>query len=298
MLVGFRLSGRTVRSYTPAHGPGRQTRPAVIPMRRATLVLLAHAASASGSSDFAAGVRTMPQVAAAEAQSKAAERYLAAVTYVWKLAGEVTSTTPSTSTLTIRREDPTSIPCTETDFYLYVRKAVDDTTLLAHSDGGSTLTLEVNADVASVQAFLQCGLDVVYNEIDVAALRADYLAAEEAERIRLERERKEAAEKEAAEKEAAEKEAANLADTSSDVSSDSSSGEVLGLALGLGFGIALCLLCVAMLIFFIRRKREAPAAPQIVLPPPGAGDDGRASIGRAYYEQHGMTMTEAIRNKV
>ena len=235
----------------------------------------------------------MSQVAAAEAQSKAAERYLAAVTVFWKLAGEVTSTTPSTSTVTIRREDPTSIPCTETDFYLYVRKAVDDTALLAHSDGGSTLTLEVNADVASVQAFLQCGERVVYNEIDVAALRADYLAAEEAERIRLERERKEAAEKEAAEKEAA-----NLADTSSDVSSDSSSGEVLGLALGLGFGIALCLLCVAMLIFFIRRKREAPAAPQIVLPPPGAGDDGRASIGRAYYEQHGMTMTEAIRNKV
>ena len=74
--------------------------------------------------------------------------------------------------------------------------------------------------------------------------------------------------------------------------------DALGLALGLGFGIALCLLCVCMLIFFIRRKREAPAAPQIVLPPPGAGDDGRASIGRAYYEQHGMTMTEAIRNKV
>ena len=137
---------------------------------------------------------------------------------------------------------------------------------------------------------LQCGKDVVYNEIDVAALREEYLAAEEAER--LEREKK------AAEKEAAEKEAANPADTSSDVSSDSSSGEVLGLALGLGFGIALCLLCLGMLIFFIRRKREAPAAPQIVLPPPGAGDDGRASIGRAYYEQHGMTMTEAITNKV
>ena len=142
---------------------------------------------------------------------------------------------------------------------------------------------------------LQCGKDVVYNEIDVAALREEYLAAEEAER--LEREKK-AAEKEAAEKEVAEKEVANPADTSSDVSSDSSSSEVLGLALGLGFGIALCLLCVCMLIFFIRRKREAPAAPQIVLPPPGAGDDGRASIGRAYYEQHGMTMTEAITNKV
>ena len=231
----------------------------------------------------------MSQVAAAEANYPPVE----AVTVFWKLAGEVTSTTPSTSTVTIRREDPTSIPCTETDFYLYVRKAVDDTALLAHSDGGSTLTLEVGADVASVQAYLQCGKDVVYNEIDVAALREEYLAAEEAERIRLERERKEAAEKEAAEKEAA-----NLADTSSDVSSDSSSGEVLGLALGLGFGIALCLLCVGMLIFFIRRKREAPAAPKIVLPPPGAGDDGRASIGRAYYEQHGMTMTEAIRNKV
>ena len=94
----------------------------------------------------------MSQVAAAEAQSKAAARYLAAVTVFWKLAGEVSSTTPSTSTVTIRREDPTSIPCTETDFYLYVRKAVDDTTLLAHSDGGSTLTLEVGADVASVQA--------------------------------------------------------------------------------------------------------------------------------------------------
>ena len=69
------------------------------------------------------------------------------------------------------------------------------------------MTLEVGADVASVQAFLQCGERVVYNEIDVAALREDYLAAEEAERIRLERERKEAAEKEAAEKEAEEKEA-------------------------------------------------------------------------------------------
>ena len=229
----------------------------------------------------------MSQVAAAEATYPPKK----AVTVFWKLAGEVTSTTPTTSTVTIRREDPTSLPCTKTDFYLYIRKAVDDTTLLAHSDGGTTLTLEVGADVASVQAFLQCGEDVVYNEIDVAALREEYLAAEEAER--LERERKEAAEKEAAEKEAA-----NLADTSSDVSSDSSSGEVLGLALGLGFGIALCLLCVCMLIFFIRRKREAPAAPQIVLPPPGAGDDGRASIGRAYYEQHGMTMTEAIRNKV
>ena len=233
----------------------------------------------------------MSQVAAAEATYPPVE----AVTVFWKLAGEVTSMTPSTSTVTIRREDPTSIPCTETDFYLYIRKAVDDTTLLAHSDGGTTLTLEVGADVASVQAYLQCGKDVVYNEIDVAALREEYLAAEEAER--LEREKK-AAEKEAAEKEAAEKEAANLADTSSDVSSDSSSGEVLGLALGLGFGVALCLLCVGMLIFFIRRKREAPAAPQIVLPPPGAGDDGRASIGRAYYAQHGMTMTEAIRNKV
>ena len=234
----------------------------------------------------------MSQVAAAEATYPPVE----GITVFWKLAGEVSSTTPSTSTLTIRREDPTSIPCTETDFYLYVRKAYGDTTLLAHSNRGSPLTLEVGADVASVQAFLQCGERVVYNEIDVAALRADYLAAEEAER--LERERKEAAEKEAAEKEAAEKEAANLADTSSDVSSDSSSGEVLGLALGLGFGVALCLMCVGMLIFFIRRKREAPAAPQIVLPPPGAGDDGRASIGRAYYEQHGMTMTEAITNKV
>ena len=238
----------------------------------------------------------MSQVAAAEATYPPVE----GITVFWKLAGEVSSTTPSASTLTIRR-DPTVTPppCTKTDHYLYVRRrypALGDDTLLAHSDGGSTLTLEVGADVASVQAFLQCGERVVYNEIDVAALREEYLAAEEAER--LERERKEAAEKEAAEKEAAEKEAANLADTSSDVSSDSSSGEVLGLALGLGFGIALCLLCVCMLIFFIRRKREAPAASQIVLPPPGAGDDGRASIGRAYYEQHGMTMTEAIRNKV
>ena len=227
----------------------------------------------------------MSQVAAAEATYPPVE----GITVFWKLAGEVSSTTPSASTLTIRR-DPTLTPppCTKTDHYLYVRRrypALGDDTLLAHSDGGSTLTLEVGADVASVQAFLQCGERVVYNEIDVAALRADYLAAEEAER--LEREKK-----------AAEKEAANLADTSSDVSSDSSSGEVLGLALGLGFGIALCLLCVCMLIFFIRRKREAPAAPQIVLPPPGAGDDGRASIGRAYYAQHGMTMTEAIRNKV
>ena len=227
----------------------------------------------------------MSQVAAAEATYPPVE----GITVFWKLAGEVSSTTPSTSTLTIRR-DPTLTPppCTKTDHYLYVRRrypALGDDTLLAHSDGGSTLTLEVGADVASVQAFLQCGERVVYNEIDVAALREEYLAAEEAER--LEREKK-----------AAEKEAANLADTSSDVSSDSSSGEVLGLALGLGFGIALCLLCVCMLIFFIRRKREAPAAPQIVLPPPGAGDDGRASIGRAYYAQHGMTMTEAIRNKV
>ena len=232
----------------------------------------------------------MSQVAAAEATYPPVE----AVTVFWKLAGEVSSTTPSASTLTIRR-DPTVTPppCTKTDHYLYVRRrypALGDDTLLAHSDGGSTLTLEVGADVASVQAFLQCGERVVYNEIDVAALREEYLAAEEAER--LEREKK------AAEKEEAEKEAANLADTSSDVSSDSSSGEVLGLALGLGFGVALCLMCVGMLIFFIRRKREAPAAPKIVLPPPGAGDDGRASIGRAYYEQHGMTMTEAIRNKV
>ena len=233
----------------------------------------------------------MSQVAAAEATYPPVE----GITVFWKLAGEVSSTTPSASTLTIRR-DPTVTPppCTKTDHYLYVRRrypALGDDTLLAHSDGGSTLTLEVGADVASVQAFLQCGERVVYNEIDVAALREEYLAAEEAER--LEREKK------AAEKEEAEKEAANPAGTSSDVSSDSSSSEVLGLALGLGLGIALCLLCVGMLIFYSRRrKREAPAAPQIVLPPPGAGDDGRASIGRAYYEQHGMTMTEAITNKV
>ena len=41
--------------------------------------------------------------------------------------------------------------------------------------------------MASVQAFLQCGLDVVYNEIDAAALRAEYLAAEEAERLEREK---------------------------------------------------------------------------------------------------------------
>ena len=37
------------------------------------------------------------------------------------------------------------------------------------------LTVTVDADVASVQAFWQCGEDVVYNEIDVAALRAEVL---------------------------------------------------------------------------------------------------------------------------
>jgi hypothetical protein len=114
----------------------------------------------------------MSQVSAAEAAHPPVE----AVTVFWKLVGEVSSTTPSTSTLTIHREDPTSIPCTKTDFYLYVRKAFGDDKLLAHSDGGSTLTLEVDADLASVQAFLQCGKDVVYNAIDVAALRAEFLA--------------------------------------------------------------------------------------------------------------------------
>ena len=56
-----------------------------------------------------------------------------------------------------------------------------------------------------------------------------------------------------------------------------------------------------MLVFFgRRRKREPPAAPQIVLPPAaeGEGGDGRASIGRAYYERHGVTMAEAATNQL
>ena len=141
--------------------------------RAATLVLLAHAASASGSSDFAAGVRNLSQVAAAEATAPSVE----AVSDFWRLVGDVSSTTPSTSTLTIRREDPTSIPCAHKNHYLYVRKGLGDEALLAHSDGGSSLTLLVDADVASVHAFLQCGEDTVYNEIDVAALREELIAA-------------------------------------------------------------------------------------------------------------------------
>ena len=144
-----------------------------MPRRAATLVLLAHAALASGSSDFAAGVRNMSQVAAAEAIDPPVE----AVSDFWRLVGDVSSTTPSTSTLTIRREDSTSIPCTDTHHYLYVRKSLGDEALLAHSDGGSSLTLLVDADLASVQAFLQCGKDTAYNEIDVAALREEFIAA-------------------------------------------------------------------------------------------------------------------------
>ena len=56
-------------------------------MRRATLVLLAHAVSASGSSDFAEGVRNMSQVVAAEATYPPVE----GITVFWKLAGEVSS---------------------------------------------------------------------------------------------------------------------------------------------------------------------------------------------------------------
>lgn len=97
-----------------------------------------------------------------------------AVTVFWRLAGKVGSVTPSSSTLTIRREDPTAY-CTATPHYVYVRKELGDETLLAHSDGGRMLTVTVDADVASVQAFWQCGEDVVYNEIDVAALRAEVL---------------------------------------------------------------------------------------------------------------------------
>ena len=97
-----------------------------------------------------------------------------AVTVFWRSAGEVSSVTSSSSTLKIRREDPTGY-CTATPHYVYVRKQLGDATLLAHSDGGRELTVTVDAGVSSVQVFLQCGEDVVYNEIDVAALRAEVL---------------------------------------------------------------------------------------------------------------------------
>ena len=94
------------------------------------------------------------------------------------------------------------------------------------------------------------------------------------------------------------------AGASSVAATGTSSSVVLGLVLGLGLGVPLCLLCVGMLIFCgRRRKREAPAAPQIVqltvLPPAGEGEDhGRASIGRAYYERRGVTMAEAATNQL
>ena len=152
--------------------------------------------------------------------------------------------------------------------------------------------------MASVQAFWQCGEDVVYNEIDVAALRAEVLAAEaEAEA------RRQALIDQGRQKE----EAACVDDTSGAVLSSrkgepcagassvaatgTSSSVVLGLVLGLGLGVPLCLLCVGMLIFCgRRRKREAPAAPH----PNRIAACGRG--GRSWSRQYRSRLLRASRS--
>jgi len=183
--------------------------------------------------------------------------------------GEVSGVSASSSVLKVRA----TASCDATPHYRYVKHG---DMLLAHRDGGGMLTVTVGADVASVQAFVQCGAAVAYSTIDVATPRAEALAALADRDLQAELER------------AGQKEqdipcnasgpvlftgAKDCASGDSAVAAEAS-GSLVGLGLGLGLGVPL-VLGVGGLIFYSRRKKSAPPAPQT---PPPAGEEGGVAM--------------------